>query len=177
MDEKRLQITPQTKVGELLKAYPQLEDMLIEVAPAFKKLRNPVLRKTVAKVTSLAQAARVGGVSVVELVQRLRQEVGQPELVDAIQDAVSGDTTAEPPPWYDESKITETLDARSMIDSGEQPIGIVLRDLDKLADGQIYKLITPFEPAPLIDRAKAKGISVWVNPWKPEEFHTYFLSR
>jgi hypothetical protein len=175
VDEKPLQITPQTKVGELLKAYPQLEDMLVEVSPAFKKLRNPVLRRTVAKVTSLAQAARVGGVSVVELVQRLRLEVGQPEFADAVQDAVLANATVEPPPWYDESKITETLDARSMIDSGEQPIGIVLRDLDKLEDGQIYELITPFEPAPLIDKARAKGISVWVNPLKPEEFHTYFL--
>jgi len=177
VNEKPLQITPQTKVGELLKTYPQLEELLVEVAPAFKKLRNPVLRRTVAKVTSLAQAARVGGVSVVELVQRLRQEVGQPEFADAIHDAVLVVAASEPPPWYDESKIRETMDARSMIDSGEQPIGIVLRDLDKLEDGQIYELITPFEPAPLIDKAKAKGISVWVNPWKSEEFHTYFLAR
>ncbi|MBU1728305.1 DUF2249 domain-containing protein, partial [Patescibacteria group bacterium] len=112
-----------------------------------------------------------------ELVQRLRKEVGQPELLDAIQDTVSGDATAEPPPWYDEREIKETLDARSMIDSGEQPIGIVLGDLDRLEDGQIYELITPFEPAPLIDKAKAKGMSVWVNPRKSEEFHTYFLCK
>jgi len=177
VDEKLLQITPQTKVGELLRTYPQLEELLIEVAPAFKKLRNPVLRRTVAKVTSLAQAARVGGVSVIELVKRLRQEVGQPELGDTIQDVDSDDATAEPPPWYDEHKIKETLDARSMIDSGEQPIGIVLRDLDKLDDGQIYELITPFEPAPLIDKAKAGGILVWVKSVSPQESHTYFVRR
>ena len=60
MEADRIDITPQTKVGELLTAYPELEDLLIEIAPAFKKLRKPVLRRTVAKVTSLAQAARVG---------------------------------------------------------------------------------------------------------------------
>ena len=33
-------ITPQTKVAELLDAYPELEDVLVEMAPPFKKLRN-----------------------------------------------------------------------------------------------------------------------------------------
>ena len=35
-------ITPRTKVYELLQAYPELEDLLIELAPVFKKLKNPV---------------------------------------------------------------------------------------------------------------------------------------
>ncbi len=177
MDEKQLLITPQTKVGELLKAYPQLEEVLIEVAPAFKKLRNPVLRRTVAKVTSLAQAARVGGVSVAELVQQLRNEVGQGKFAEAEMGVSAGEYPMEPPYWYDESRIVETLDARPMIDSGEQPIGRVLRELDKLQDGQIYELITPFEPAPLIDKARARGMSVWVNTGKTVEFHTYFVRK
>ncbi len=49
-------ITPDLKLGDLLDAYPELEDVLIEIAPAFRKLRNPVLRRTVAKLTSLRQA-------------------------------------------------------------------------------------------------------------------------
>ena len=53
-------ITPETKVGALLDAYPELEAVLIELAPPFRKLKNPVLRRTVARLTSLAQAAKVG---------------------------------------------------------------------------------------------------------------------
>ena len=177
MDEERLLITPQTKIGELLAAYPQLEEVLVDAAPAFKKLRNPILRKTVAKVTSLAQAARVGGISVVELVGKLRREVGQPDFAGAETDTAAGDQPAKPPSWYDASRIVETLDARPMIDSGEQPIGKVLRELDELRDGQIYELITPFEPAPLIDKAKGKGLSVWVSAATSSEFHTYFLGK
>ena len=52
-----LVITPKTKVMQLLDAYPALESLLIETIPAFEKLRNPVLRKTVARITSLQQAA------------------------------------------------------------------------------------------------------------------------
>lgn len=174
MGEEQLLITPQTKVGELLNAYPQLEEVLVDVAPAFKKLRNPVLRRTVARVTSIAQAARVGGVSVVELVQRLRREVGQPEFDGKEPDAPDRDYPTDPPPWFDASRVVETLDARPMIESGEQPIGRVLGDLEKLEAGQVYELITPFEPAPLIGKARERGVEVWVAVRGRDEFHTYF---
>ncbi|MEO2194672.1 MAG: DUF1858 domain-containing protein [bacterium] len=48
MSQKNLEITPSTKVAELLAAYPELEAVLIGMAPPFKKLKNPVLRRSVA---------------------------------------------------------------------------------------------------------------------------------
>jgi len=53
-------ITPDLKIGAFLEAYPELEEVLIAAAPAFAKLRNPLLRQSVARVTTLRQAARVG---------------------------------------------------------------------------------------------------------------------
>ncbi len=50
-------ITPNMKVAEFLKHYPELESVPINMAPAFAKLKNPVLRKTVARVATLGQAA------------------------------------------------------------------------------------------------------------------------
>ncbi|WP_143255013.1 DUF1858 domain-containing protein [Alkalitalea saponilacus] len=35
MSNKQLVITPKTKVGELLDTYPQLEEVLIGMSPAF----------------------------------------------------------------------------------------------------------------------------------------------
>jgi hypothetical protein len=46
-------INPDTTVGALLDADPELDAVLIEAAPAFAKLRNPVIRRTVAKVISV----------------------------------------------------------------------------------------------------------------------------
>ena len=43
-NEAKIPITPETKVGEMLEAYPQLEEVLLEISPTFRKLRNPVLR-------------------------------------------------------------------------------------------------------------------------------------
>lgn len=50
-------ITPKTKVLQLIETYPQLEELLIEMVPTFEKLKNPVLRRTVAKIATLQQAA------------------------------------------------------------------------------------------------------------------------
>ncbi len=61
-----------------------------------------------------------------------------------------------------------------MIDAGEQPIGRVLRDLDNLGKKDIYELITPFEPAPLIDKAKDRGMVAWFRSHGAAEYHTYF---
>ncbi|HSM51463.1 MAG TPA: DUF1858 domain-containing protein, partial [Thermoanaerobaculia bacterium] len=68
-----LVITPQTKVLALLEAYPRLEEVLIGYVPAFQKLKNPILRRTVAKVATLSQAARIGGIAAPDLVRALRR--------------------------------------------------------------------------------------------------------
>jgi hypothetical protein len=73
-------ITPSTKVADLLKRYPELEDLLISMAPPFRKLKNPVLRRSVAKVASLSQAAAVARLPVADVVNKLRSAVGQPPM-------------------------------------------------------------------------------------------------
>ncbi len=167
-------ITPQTKVGELLEAYPELEDVLIAVVPAFSKLRNPVLRKTVAKITSLSQAARVGGVSVVELIKRLRREVGQPEFAATEDGLATPERPQDAPEWFDKEKIVETLDVRPLINAGEQPIGRVMRELAQLTGDQVFELIAPFDPVPLRDKATAKGFNCFVKDRGSTEKIIYF---
>ena len=61
MSTPKLEILPSTKVSQLLDAYPELEDVLVAMAPPFKKLKNPILRQSVARIASLKQAAVVGG--------------------------------------------------------------------------------------------------------------------
>ncbi len=57
MTTTKLEITPTTTVHELLSNYPELEDTLIGLAPPFKKLKNPFLRRSVAKVANLKHVA------------------------------------------------------------------------------------------------------------------------
>jgi hypothetical protein len=169
----KLDITPKTKVGQLLEAYPQLEETLINIAPAFKKLRNPILRKTIARVTSLRQAAKVGSVSVAEMINRLRREASLAETHHIAHDSSDEETLR--PKWVDDSKILSTIDACPMLDAGEQPLGKVMSALNKLAQGEILVLITPFVPAPIIDKARDKGFKVWYYHSGEEEVRIYFM--
>ncbi|MDH3814086.1 MAG: DUF1858 domain-containing protein, partial [Acidobacteriota bacterium] len=65
-------IGPETRVAELLEAHPEAEEVLIGIAPQFKALKNPVLRRTVARVATLEQAAKVAGLRARDLVLQLR---------------------------------------------------------------------------------------------------------
>jgi Domain of unknown function (DUF1858) len=71
-----LTIGPETTVGALLTAFPELEGVLIDMASAFAKLRNPVVRRTVAKVATLEQVATIGGVNLQGMIHKLRDAAG-----------------------------------------------------------------------------------------------------
>jgi hypothetical protein len=149
-----IEITPKTKVGELLDNFPQLEEVLLQISPAFASLKNPILRRTVAKVAALQQAAAIGGIKVEELVNRLRKEVGQEPLFGG---ADSEYLSGEPPQWFDATKVVLRFDACEVIQSGGSPMNQILEQTKTLNEGEIYELITPFVPAPIIDMLKQKG--------------------
>jgi hypothetical protein len=173
MAEPKPDITPAIKIGELLEHFPELEAVLIAHAPPFRKLRNPVLRRTVARVTTLAQAARVGGVSVGELVAVLRQAAGLAPVTVFDESSRSG-SQAGGADWPDTLRVHQCFDAREMIERGEHPLGKVLIDLRALPDNAVYELTTSFEPAPLIDKARGLGFDVRVRQETPALFRTYF---
>ncbi|MDD2306774.1 MAG: DUF1858 domain-containing protein [Prolixibacteraceae bacterium] len=171
MSEPKLIISPKTKVGELLDTFPQLEDVLLELSPSFAKLKNPILRKTVARVASLQQAAIIGGLKVDELVNRLRKEVGQ--------DIFSGDTentqylAVTPPDWFNETQVVQNFDASPIINSGGSPMAEILTLAKELQADKILEIKTPFVPAPIIDMLKDKGFKSF-SMQQGEDVVSYF---
>ena len=184
-DPKLLPITPETKVGELLSHYPALEETLIALSPEFRRLKNPVLRATVAKMATLGQVARIGGVAVAEVVSRLRAAAGEndaaasadvPEGCPGPGEAVGASALdGAAPSWFDRGRIASTLDARAMIEEGKHPLPDVVRAAQGLAAEQILELITPFEPAPLIDVLRGQGFEAWGERRGAREVRTYLL--
>ncbi len=165
-------ITPKTRIYDLLEAYPQLEEVLIGEAPQFRKLKNPVLRKTIAKVTTLAQAAVVGGLKVEKLILKLRKEVGQEEL--AALEAEEGKINTIKPDWFDASIVVETLDVREKLNRGEHPIHDVMSAIKTLKHNELLKVIAPFIPAPMIEKTLSLGYKHWLIEQGKEEYWLYF---
>ncbi len=170
-----LQITPDTKIAEMLKGFPQLENTLTKMSESFSKLRNPFLRKTIAKVTSLRQAAKIAEIPLGVLINTLRNEAGLDPL--HIESESSESSDQDQPEWFDKSKIVVTLDARQMLENGEHPLNRVAEETANLEPGQIYQLITPFMPAPLLDVIRSKGYQVWTKKVVDNQYNNFFCKN
>jgi len=153
------QIGPETTVGALLEAYPELERVLVEMAPAFGKLRNPVVRRTVAKVATLEQAAQLGGISLQAMIMRLRKEAGQgtPELavLESRRELAPDDAS-----WLTAGRIVEEIDADAMLERGVHPIGKIREAVGALGCGEVVVLRSSFRPQPLIETLRRTGAAV-----------------
>lgn len=165
-------ITPRTKILEILTQYPDLEPALIEKIPAFKKLQNPFLRKTVAKVATVQQAAAIAGIDVNELVRFLRQQTGQECGHEPVADDLKFNYAR--PEGFDPSNVVSTLDVRPMLASGEHPVHEVISRLKPIADGQVLGVTFPFLPVPLIEKASSLGYLHWIDDTDPEGLVIYF---
>jgi len=161
------QITPDTKIADLLAGYPALESKLAQLASSFGALENPQLRQSVARNTSLAQIAQVDGLSIGSLVAELRAAAGLDENAAAAP-------APNRPDWADAGQADRSLDAGPIIEQGGHPLERVIQGVSELAPGEVYELITPFVPAPLIEMVKMKGFEAFSTMEGPGEFHTYF---
>ncbi|PID57898.1 MAG: hypothetical protein CR986_08245 [Ignavibacteriae bacterium] len=165
----KLQITPEIKINELLENYPELEEKLIEIAPPFKKLKNEVLRKTLGKVTTLRQASKVGGVSLADLINKLRAAAGQNEIT--IKE--NKYNKEEKPDWVKAGNVKITYDARIDLENGLHPAGRVTKEILTLRENEMYLLITPFTPQPLIDIVKEKNFKAYTEIKSENEVFTF----
>ena len=151
-------ITGDTRVAELLRDHPEVEEVLIGMAPAFEKLRNPVLRRGVARVATLKQAAAVGRIPVVVMVNELRVAAGQVPL----EDAGGGEASyfESRPAWLSQERVIEVLD-EDEIDPDMMPIRPLLRRARKLGPDEILEFVSAHLPAPGIDILRKKGYRTW----------------
>jgi hypothetical protein len=70
-----MELSPKTKVNDLLSRYPFLKDFLINLNPEFKMLDNPFMRKTVGRIASLGKVAMIGGMDVKKLIDGVAAEI------------------------------------------------------------------------------------------------------
>jgi hypothetical protein len=177
-------ITPATKVAELLEHWPELEAVLVAQAPAFQKLRNPVLRRTIARVATLEQAAGIAGLSPRALVTTLRRAAGlavdEGEPVRERAEACSGPgtpvthsatcaafapgaaSTAAPvgamgAAGGPDSTGGPLIDADAMLEAGDAPLAPVFEAARALEPGAVLRVIASFRPVPLIEKLESHG--------------------
>jgi len=167
-----IKITPTTTVAELLAAYPELEEKLISLAPPFKKLRNPFLRKSIGKIATLRNIASVGNIPLNDLIDRINLELGLPVSSESFEDE---DYFRPQPSWFSSDKIKVSLVEGESGDKDKMTVVAVLKAAKDLGKGEIIELVTTFLPAPGIDTMRAKGYATWTKEDQKDTMRTYFL--
>jgi hypothetical protein len=172
MSNPPLEIQPSTKVADLLDAYPELEDTLVAMAPPFRKLRSPLLRRSIAKIASLQQAATVGQLDLAAMINALRAAVGQPSI-DVAMNTSDESYLGIAPEWFDPACVAVVIDNRELT-ADQMALTRVLKALVPLGERQVVQLTTTFLPAPGIDAARAKRLCTWSVRESSEHYETYF---
>jgi hypothetical protein len=96
-----------------------------------------------------------------------------------IEEVFTEETAAEDsaqlqPAWMSEYEIVQRLDVRPLLESGEKPVGRVMKELSALGSNRIYQMTAPFVPAPLIDMAQEKGFASWVRKEREDLVEVFF---
>ena len=163
------EITLETKISELLNNYEGMKDILIEINPKFKKLNNPVLRRTLAKIAGVKQAAIVGGMDPMILLNQLRMAVGQaPIETENVFSAVK----EEIPLWISE-KPKKRLNANEILDEDLNPLNVLHQAMKKVEEDDIIIVQSDFQPEPLIDKYRDLGHDVYCKQVDDTHYITY----
>ena len=141
-----MDLSPKTKVNDLLTVYPFLKDFLISLNPEFKMLDNPFLRKTVGKLASLGKAAMISGMDVKKLLDGVAGEIKR-KTGEAVTVSYGGPGQDEQDVRIDTMKeIIKELHAGKDVESQKKKFGELIKD------------VAPWEIAQMEQRLIAEGM-------------------
>jgi uncharacterized protein (DUF2249 family) len=167
------------RVADVLARDGDLVDVFVRHSPHFEKLRNATLRRTMARLVTVGQAAAIAGVPPLALVRDLNDALGLTvELDEGVVSAGDDDPAATPPPRRPAGARETELDVREDLRQGREPFSRIMAAVGALGPGDVLHLRAPFEPAPLYTVLAKRGFahetaqrasddwSVWF--WRPE---------
>lgn len=164
------------RVADVIAGDPGLIDVFAAAAPAFERLRNPALRRVMARLVTVEQAARMAGVDAGELVAKLNGVAGEPdpELERSVRDTTM-DTTQRPAALeaVDPDRITD-LDVRDDLRSGREPFSRIMAARKELAEGGVLRLRAIFEPVPLYAVFRKQGFDHWTERLADDDWRIWF---
>ncbi|GAB5602668.1 hypothetical protein FJNA_11930 [Thermus sp. FJN-A] len=163
------------KVAEVLRRWPHLLEVLVAASPAFQKLKNPLLRRTMPNLVTVAQAARIGGLTPEELVARLNRALGV-EAGPTAPVAEESLVGTPPPPWL-AAPVGFHLDVRPILQAGGEPFQNIMAAAKEVAPGERLVLEVFFEPVPLYRVLAKQGFSAWCERVGERHYRAHFYRQ
>jgi len=170
------------KLQKLFERDERLIDVMANHSPQLAKLRNSPMRRVMARVTTVAQAARLCKVPVEELVRDLNLVIGidasstdtgtAAESADAETAATTDDSSSLP---SFESAVE--LDVRDELGKGGEPFSRIMAAVAGLGEGQVLHLRAPFEPVPLFAVMAKRGFGHKTEQHADDDWSVWFFRQ
>jgi len=173
-----MKINKKTRISTLIKENEKTIEAIGSINKNFLKLKSPILRKVLAPRVNIADAAKVGGVTLEVLVTKL-ENIGfefENELKKTLQESTKKIVKKSTSPSMNNINII-LLDVRPILDSGKDPFGIIMKAIKKLKDNETLQIINSFAPTPLIRKLQEKGYDSWSEHPKEGVVYTFFKKQ
>ncbi len=166
------------RVAKVLAQDERLLEVFVAASPAFEKLRNAAMRKTMAKLVTVEQAARIAGVDAADLVDRLNRaldgaapaHVEEPRGLPVVPDLPPIPEALRALPA---DRIID-LDVRDDLRAGKEPFHKILEAARSLPPDRVLRLRAIFEPAPLYAVLAKHGLGHATERLAADDWRVWF---
>lgn len=167
------------RVASVLARDIGLIDVFVAASPVFEKLRNTTMRRTMARLVTVEQAARIAGVDAGALVDHLNHALSG----DAAKDEAFTDDDAAPAAEAEAipaelralpaDRIVE-CDVREDLRAGREPFRKILDGAMAVPVGSVFRVRAIFEPVPLYAVLGKLGLAHYTEQLAPDDFRVWF---
>ena len=172
-------IGPADRVSDVLARDESLVEVFVRHSPHFEKLRNRSLRRVMAALVTVEQAARVAGVEVDVLLRDLNGALAGDAAAEAHGAggrATDGASTVPAAAKRPVELPAVELDLREDMRAGREPFSRIMAAVHALGDGRALRLRTIFEPVPLFAVLARRGFLYESRQHAPDDWSVWFWS-
>jgi uncharacterized protein (DUF2249 family) len=166
-------ITAGERVSDVLARDEALVAVFARHSPNFARLRNRAMRRVMAPLVTVEQAARIAGIPVGSLLRDLNVALGV------------SDTAASSPPGTAASAASPVsrrpggapeveLDVRPLLRAGEEPFSRIMAAVAALGAGEVLRVRATFEPLPLLAVMAKRGFLSETAEHAPDDWSAWF---
>ena len=166
-------IRVQDRVSDVLARDEALVDVFVRHAAHFSKLRNRAMRKVMARLVTVEQAAQMAGIGAEDLVRELNEALGLAAPDEGVASEWRGTASAISAVHPATAPVRE-LDVREDLRAGREPFSKIMGAVGTLRTGEVLHLRAIFEPAPLFTVLGKRGFAHESVQHAPDDWSVWF---
>lgn len=179
-DKTPLPVRASDKVSDVLARDDKLVEVFARHSPHFAKLHNPAMRRVMARLVTIEQAAQIAGAESRVLVRELNRALGlddAPDSPSAVERAELGSAQLKVvtnSPVTTGAPVVE-LDVRDDLRNGREPFSRIMAAVATLREGEVLSLRATFEPVPLFTVMKKRGFDHQTEQLATDDWRVWFF--